>query len=241
MRGNVTGEQYAQVDNQDPFASPVWRSPVHRTPETIIWIVQLARLLVRVAWFLIRHPLLDTSAGIVVLAWEGAGWRGVIGLAVFVAGNLAALRIWWPDWFSRFVAVPVRCRWRWWFYRRHWHAVMTIAGLAPLYRGHTVLPVLGKVQAGPCTDRVPVRLVSGQSPMHFADRADSVAHGFGAHVCRVRAGRPGSVVLELVRRDALAEPMPALPIPAATDLRALRSASARTECRSRSGCTVRIC
>ena len=32
---------------------------------------------------------------------------------------------------------------------------------------------------------------------------------------------PGAVVLELVRRDALTEPMPALPIAKVTDLRAL--------------------
>ena len=221
MRGNVTGEQYAQVDNQDPFASPVWRSPVHRTPEAIIWIVQLARLLVRLAWFVIRHPLLDAAAGAVILLWLHAGWPGVAGLGVTVAAGLLALRIWWPEWFTRLVAVPVRCRWRWWFYRRHWHAVMTITGLAPLYRGRITLPVLGKVQAGPCTDRVAVRLVSGQSPKHFADRAEGLAHGFQAYVCRVRASRPGMVVLELVRRDALAEPMPALPIPDAADLRAL--------------------
>ena len=36
---NVTGEQLAQVDNPDPFASPVWRSPVYRTPEYVIWLV----------------------------------------------------------------------------------------------------------------------------------------------------------------------------------------------------------
>src|ERR1035438_1008871 len=221
MRGNVTGEQYAQVDNQDPFASPVWRSPVHRTPEAIIWIVQLARLLVRVAWFVLRHPLLDAAAGAVILLWLHAGWPGVAGLGITVAAGLVALRIWWPEWFTRLAAVPVRCRWRWWFYRRHWHAVMTITGLAPLYRGRITLPVLGKVQAGPCTDRVSVRLVSGQSPKQFADRAQGLAHGFRAHVCRVRAGHPGAVVLELVRRDALAEPMPALPVPAVTDLWAL--------------------
>jgi S-DNA-T family DNA segregation ATPase FtsK/SpoIIIE len=40
-------------------------------------------------------------------------------------------------------------------------------------------------------------------------------------VCRVRTGRPGSVVLELVRRDAPAAIIPALPIPPRTDLRAL--------------------
>ena len=67
MRRTVYGEQYAQVDNQDPFTSPVWRSPVHRTPEWVIWVVQLLRLLARVVWFVIRHPLLDVAAGILIL------------------------------------------------------------------------------------------------------------------------------------------------------------------------------
>src|ERR1035438_199955 len=69
VRRNVTGEQLAQVDNQDPFASPVWRSPVHRTPEPVIWLVQLVRLLVRVVWFVLRHPLLDAVAGLVATVW----------------------------------------------------------------------------------------------------------------------------------------------------------------------------
>ena len=76
---DVTGEQYAQVDNADPFASPVWRSPVYRTPEWVIWLVQLARLLVRVIWFLIRHPLLDAAAGVIALTWAEAGWPGLAG------------------------------------------------------------------------------------------------------------------------------------------------------------------
>ena len=42
---NLTGEQLAQVDNPDPFASPVWRSPVHRTPESAILAVQFVRQL----------------------------------------------------------------------------------------------------------------------------------------------------------------------------------------------------
>ena len=49
---DIHGEQYAQVDNADPFAPAVWRSPVHRTPEWIIWLVQLLRLLYRVIRFL---------------------------------------------------------------------------------------------------------------------------------------------------------------------------------------------
>ncbi len=136
---------------------------------------------------------------------------------------LVVLRVAWPAWFARLVSGPARCRWRWWFYRRHWQAVMTIARLAPAYRGRVVVPVLGRVRVTGCTDLVMVRLVSGQAPADFAARAESIAHGFRAHLCRVRTGRPGAVVLELVRRDALADPMPAFPVPQTTDLAALRA------------------
>ena len=218
----LSGEQYAQVERADPFAPAVWRSPVHRTPEWIIWLVQLIRLLFRVVWFVIRHPLLDVAAGVLVLAWYQAGWPGVIAAVTSALGVLGILRIMWPGWFTRLVSAPVRCRWRWWWcYRRRWRAVLTIAGLGPKYRGQVTLPVLGKVQAGRCADLVTVRLVSGQSPKLFADRAEELAHGFGAHSCRVRTARPGRVVLEFVRRDALAAVIPALPIPAVPDLKAL--------------------
>ena len=218
---NLHGEQYAQVDNADPFAPAVWRSPVHRTPEWIIWLVQLIRLLIRILWFLLRHPLLDVAAGILTLAWVQAGWPGVAAVVASATGVLVVVRITWPGWFARLVSIPARCRWRWWCYRRRWRAVLTIAGLAPTYRGQITLPVLGKVCAGACADLVTVRLVSGQSPKLFADRAEELAHGFAAHSCRVRTARPGMVVLEFVRRDALAAVIPALPIPPVPDLRAL--------------------
>jgi len=221
MREKFSGQQYAQVDNADPFAAPVWRSPVHRTPEWIIWLVQLIRLLVRALWFLIRHPLLDAAAGLVILTWAKAGWPGVVVLANVAAAALVTLRICWPGWFARLVTVPLRCRWRWLAYRRRWQAVMTISGLAPTYRGRVTVPVLGHVRAGACADLVTVRLVSGQSPKAFADRTEALAHGFGVRSCRIRTARPGLIVLELVRRDALAAVILALPIPAVTDLRAL--------------------
>ena len=238
VRGGVTGEPYAQVDNPDPFAAPIWRAPVYRTPETVIWLVQLVRLLWRLIWFVLRHPLLDAAAAIVIITWTRAGWPGLAVLAGTVAAVLVVLRFWRPDWFSRLVTAPLRDQWRWWFYRRHWHAVLTISGLAPDYRGRVMLPVLDEVTAGRCADWVRVRLVSGQSPQQFADRAEELAHGFGAHVCRVRAAAPGNVLLELVRRDALAEPIPALPIPdpAAVDLRALPVG----RCEDGSLCTLRL-
>ena len=63
-----SGQQLAQVDNPDPFAPPVWRSPVYHTPGWVITIVQLARVIVALVKFLARHPVLD-----LVLAVRAAG------------------------------------------------------------------------------------------------------------------------------------------------------------------------
>jgi DNA segregation ATPase FtsK/SpoIIIE, S-DNA-T family len=209
------------VDNPDPFASPVWRSPVHRTPEWVIWLVQLLRLAWRVLLFVATHPLLDAAAAVVAFTWLRLGWPGVVVLAVLVAAGLIALRLARPEWFSRFVACPARNRWRGWFYRRHWHAAMTLAGLAPVYRGKVMLPVLGKVRACGAVDLVTVGLVTGQAPGDFADRAENLAHAFGVQLCRVRTAAPGMVMLELVRADTLRDPIPALPIPDEVDLSGL--------------------
>jgi len=96
---------------------------------------------------------------------------------------------------------------------------MNVADLAPWYRGRILMPVLGRVAATRYVDRVAVRLVSGQCADDFAKRADNLAHGFGAMICRIRTARSGALVLEFVRRDALAQIIPALPVPAHPDLR----------------------
>src|SRR5260370_278280 len=50
-RNWVMGEQLAQVDNRDPFAVPVWRSPGYRTPQPGVMVFQLVRLICRVRLF----------------------------------------------------------------------------------------------------------------------------------------------------------------------------------------------
>ena len=162
-RSWVTGEQLAQVDNRDPFAPPVWRSPVYRTPEPLIFVVQLIRLVWRVVWFALTHPVADAVATLVVVTWLGLGWPGVVGLALAAVAGLAGLRVIQPGWFARFVAVPVRDWWRWMFYRRRWKAAMTLAGLAPDYRGQLMLPVLDRVHKAGAVDLVRVGLVTGQA------------------------------------------------------------------------------
>ena len=115
---------------------------------------------------------------------------------------------------------------------------MTIGQLAPMYRGRLLLPVLGKVTSTRYTDRVLVAVVSGQAVADFAARAENLAHGFGAMLCRVRTARPGFLVLEFVRRDALAAIIPAMPVTATSTSRRCRSAAARTARPGWSGCTA---
>ena len=81
--------------------------------------------------------------------------------------------------------------------------------------------MLARVTSTRYVDRVHVRLVSGQCAADFADRADNLAHGFGALLCWVRTTKAGAVVLELVRRDALAAIILALRITGKHELRAL--------------------
>ena len=148
-------------------------------------------------------------------------WPGVVGLAVIAVVGVAGLRVIQPSWFARFVAVPMRDRLRWWFYRRRWKAAMTLAGLAPDYRGQPMLPVLDQVHRSGAVDRVQVGLVTGQAPADFEARAENLAHAFGARLCRIRGATPGVVMLELVRADTLADPIGALPIAGEVDLTGL--------------------
>src|SRR2546423_14216042 len=131
----VTGDQLAQVDNRDPFAVPVWRSPVYRTPEPVILVVQLVRLTGRVLWFALTHPGVDAVAALVVVTWLGLSWPGVVGLAVVAVIGLAGLRVIQPAWFARVVAGPVRDWLRGGVYRPRGEGAVAPAGGAPARRG----------------------------------------------------------------------------------------------------------
>jgi DNA segregation ATPase FtsK/SpoIIIE, S-DNA-T family len=221
MRRVVTGEQVAQIYNPDPFARPVFRAPVYQTPAGIILLAWLARFVFRLARLAVRHPVTTLALALLAFLWFTITWVGLAAMAGCALLVLVTWRCYWPSGFARWVATPARSTRRAWAYRRRWPAVMTIADLAPLYRGRIILPVLVKVTSTRYVDRVSVRLASGQAPADFAGRADNLAHGFRALLCRVRSARSGAVVLEFVRRDALAAFIPALPIADQPDLKAL--------------------
>jgi S-DNA-T family DNA segregation ATPase FtsK/SpoIIIE len=99
-------------------------------------------------------------------------------------------------------------------YRRHWQPVLVTAGLTKLHKGREYLPSLVRVRCGPTSDRVLVKMLKGQAPDAWENVTPNLAHGFAAALVRVRVGdRPGRIWLEFVRRDALAVPFPALPVP----------------------------
>src|SRR5215472_18398269 len=99
-----SGQQLAQLDNPDPFAPPVWRSPIYHTPGWVIVIVQLVRVLIAVVKFLVRHPVLDLVLTVELLAWSQAGWPGPVILAGTVTVVLLGWRMRWPASFARFIS-----------------------------------------------------------------------------------------------------------------------------------------
>ena len=187
-----SGEQIAQVNNPDPFAVPVWRSPVYHTPGWIITIVQLARLASALVAFARPPP---------------AGHPGRRGAGADVGtdrlarpsrpgrrGSLPVLAAWWWRWrpasFTRFVlgpgagqvaalALPAALG------RGHDHRP-----LAPVYQGRLLLPVLGKVTSTgvhrPGADRHRVRPVR-----RTTSPAAPTTWPTGSAPCCAGSGRPG--------------------------------------------------
>jgi len=164
----VTGEQVARLYNRDLYAMPVLRAPVYQTPAIVTIAVQLYRLISRLVRLAARHPPASGILALSALAWADLGWVALAALVLAAIVVLVAWRWCWPGSFGRFVTGPARGSWRGWRYRRRWAEVLTIAGAAPWYQGRVILPVLGKVTSTWYTDRVQVRMVSGQSAADFA-------------------------------------------------------------------------
>ena len=165
FKRQVAGQPLAQVDNPDPFAAPVWRSPVYQTPHVgdlgrAARPPRLAGVLVRVSAPAARRRRRGASVHLAQARLAGRGRPGRLG------GHRACA---WPTCCGRTGSPRTWSRrrgttWRHWFYRRRWQAAMTLAGLAPSYRGRVLVPVLASVRAAGAVDLVTVRLVTGQSP-----------------------------------------------------------------------------
>ncbi|RKS79565.1 S-DNA-T family DNA segregation ATPase FtsK/SpoIIIE [Actinomadura pelletieri DSM 43383] len=219
------GENVAVEADRDPFAAPKWAPPVWHMPEGLVLIVNTVRALVRTVVFLVRNIVpVSVVAG---LGWLGYrfGWAVPVLVLALVAVGLGVWAAVDRPSFVRWVAYPALAWWRLvTVYRRDWQPVLVTAGLTKVHKGREYLPSLVRVRCGPTSDRVLVRMLKGQAPDAWERVAANLAHGFGAALVRVRdGGRPGRICLEFVRRDALATPIPALPVldPAEVDLSGL--------------------
>ncbi|MUL43087.1 cell division protein FtsK [Streptomonospora sp. PA3] len=199
------------------FSTPVVETPGIVVVAGFLW--RLVRLLVMLPF---RFPVAVATVAASALLVYLVGW---LGLAVAWTVADVALLVWWRRWpesFKALVARRVLAAWRWlWVYRRHWQPVLVVSGMAESYLERQYLPQVRGVTCSAWADRVRVRLVAGTAPADFENRVAELAHGFGAPSCRVEVRGPRDVVLELPRRDTLADPIGALPVPEDTDLSGL--------------------
>ena len=225
-RETSPGDQASPWATQDPFAAPVFGRSVWKVPEGVVLLVHLFRFLARLLALAVRHPLVTGPlAGLVALGvlagWQTAGL--VLALVLALAAALLGVWAWrWPGSFTSWVRLPGLARWRWFsLYRRFWQPVMTMTGLLTRRGEREYLPKIKRVVCTAWADRVLVDMLRGQAPGNWEDQAAALAHGFGAGSCRVRMERPGRIWLEFPRGDSLADPLPAMDVPAQTDLSGL--------------------
>lgn len=170
-----------------------------------------------ILWWLLRHPwLLGTAlltGGLIVIG----GWMAgalALGLALMGLGGLRWLR---PDLFARMVSRPLRRAQTGSRYRRDLTRVSDLCGLTKELDGRTLHPDLLRVEVGDVSDRLLLRMVTGQCVADYERACPELASSLNGHLVRVWADEPGRLWLEVIRADALADVVAARPIPTTDD------------------------
>lgn len=194
---------------------PLWAS--------LTWA--LLRSVFRLARWLLRRP-----SRLAVLAAGGfVGWMihayGLVVLVGAVTGLAAVLGLWaWkrPASFRWRVTWRLRGRWRRFVLMRRWRDVIAGCGLTGTNNdGERVMPIPGPVVSSPYRDRFLLPMPAGQTIEDWNEKVRALAVGLNAQSGRIRTpyrkggGRwlrrraiPQRVIaVELIRRDALAEPI----------------------------------
>jgi len=174
--------------------------------------------LARGLWWLLRHP--RTLIVLLILLAFGlfGGFDTVIVFAIGLGLTLLVWRLIHRRSFDRGIGNAFR---RFWRYERGWSSRTELVGLGKSLKGERITPKLERYSRHEHGESIRVRLLVGQTPHDYENAADSLAHAFGADVCRVTSGEPGRVWLHFQFSDPLAEVVPALPPDAAPDLTAL--------------------
>ncbi|GIH62215.1 FtsK/SpoIIIE domain-containing protein [Microbispora siamensis] len=214
MLKRLPGGEVRNLVSTTPDTAVVFKPAVVQTPAILTVLVFLGRLVAGLVRTLLVHPIAVAVLALPGVIWVRYGWPAAVA-ALTVPGSLLF------GWvladrasFARWIGWRLLAFWRrFWIYRRHWQPVMIVSGLGRHLQGRDYLPRLLRVECDGWADRVTVRMLSGQAVKDWADRTDHLAHGFGSPSCRVAVAKAGRLVLTFPRRDPLAEPLPAVPVP----------------------------
>jgi DNA segregation ATPase FtsK/SpoIIIE, S-DNA-T family len=184
------------------------------SPIVLTWlIIWVTAKIVRLCWYYPVTVMLALAA--VLLDW----WAGHYLVGAVASIVIVGLLVWWwrnADSYAR------RCRWlrteirRLTVYAWDWRTVMRLSNLTGTAKGREYRPTLKRVRAEGWRDKVRVRMIKGQAPEQWAERASGLAHSFHANSCRVRVMGPGRIELDLIHSDPLASTL-ALPAMAADE------------------------
>ncbi|ETK34254.1 FtsK/SpoIIIE domain-containing protein [Microbispora sp. ATCC PTA-5024] len=222
MLKRLPGGEVRNLVSTTPDTAVVFKPAVVQTPAILTILVFLGRLISGLVRTLIVHPIAVAVLAVPGVIWVRYGWPVAV-TAVTIPLSLAF------GWmladrasFARWIGWRLLAFWRrFWIYRRHWQPVMIVSGLGRHLQGRDYLPRLLWVECDGWADRVTVRMLSGQAVKDWADRTDHLAHGFGSPSCRVAVAKAGRLVLTFPRRDPLAEPLPAVPVPESPEVGAV--------------------
>ncbi|MGA4994299.1 FtsK/SpoIIIE domain-containing protein [Nonomuraea bangladeshensis] len=215
MFKRLPGDEARNLVSTTPDTAVVFRPTVVRTPAIVTLVIYLYRFLVALVRTIWRHPVAVSVPAVLGFAWYLYGWPLAVSLLGTTVLSLAAWASIDRQSFARLVGWRLLAWWRLMsVYRRHWQSVMDVSGLGnKRINGRVYLPRLIRVQCDGWADRITVRMLRGQAVKDWSDRIDNLAHGFGATSCRVALIKGGRLLLIFPRRDPLATPIPALPVP----------------------------
>ncbi|MFC7381866.1 FtsK/SpoIIIE domain-containing protein [Sphaerisporangium rhizosphaerae] len=214
MFKRLPGDETRNLVSTTPDTAVVFRPAVVQTPAIITIVIFAWRCLAGLVRLLVVHPVAVSCVAAVVLLWRLFGWPAVLVAFVVLTSSLAGWFTADRASFRRWISWRMLAFWRrFWIYWRHWQPVMVVSGLGRHLKGRDYLPRLVRVECDSWADRVTVRMLSGQAVKDWSDRIEHLAHGFGSTSCRVAVERAGRLTLTFPRRDPLAVPIPAVPIP----------------------------
>jgi S-DNA-T family DNA segregation ATPase FtsK/SpoIIIE len=187
------------------------------------WIAKAAYFMIKAA---VTHP--RTTVGLVVaVAW--VCWWGWLPVVVTAAASGVGLVVWWWRgrlFYERWAGRRLRSWWqRWTVYARRLPGWLRSCGLtvqdpdqrvvlvvSPFTRGKVrrqtrarvdQIPKVVGVRSGASWDEVRVRLVAGQKPEDFDEKARELAVARGVSRCQVRELSPQVVSIDFQRRNLL--------------------------------------